>query len=47
VREVLPVVELDDKPLGDGKPGPAAAQLQDALRRVAGSSSDPSFEGRG
>ena len=45
VREVLPIVELDGKPLGDGTPGPAAAKLQEALRRVAGSA-DPSFEGR-
>jgi 4-amino-4-deoxychorismate lyase len=45
VREVLPIVELDDKPVGDGAPGPAAARLQGALRRVAGSSADPSFEG--
>ena len=45
VREVLPIVELDGKPVGEGTPGPAAAQLQEALRRVAGSA-DPSFEGR-
>ena len=44
VREVLPIVELDGKPLGEGTPGPAAAKLQQALRRVAGST-DPSFEG--
>lgn len=35
VREVMPVVELDGRPLGDGRPGPAAAKLQDALRRAA------------
>jgi 4-amino-4-deoxychorismate lyase len=45
VREVLPIVELDGRPLGEGKPGPAAGRLQDALRRVAGAA-DPSFEGR-
>jgi 4-amino-4-deoxychorismate lyase len=44
VREVLPIVELDGKPVGEGTPGLAAAQLQEALRRVAGSA-DPSFEG--
>jgi branched-subunit amino acid aminotransferase/4-amino-4-deoxychorismate lyase len=44
VREVLPVVELDGKPLGEGTPGPAAVKLQEALRRAAGSA-DPSFEG--
>ena len=36
VREVMPVVELDGKPVGDGRPGPAAAELQAALRRAAG-----------
>jgi 4-amino-4-deoxychorismate lyase len=45
VREVLPVVQLDGAPLGSGRPADAAAQLQQALRRVA-SSSDHSFEGR-
>ena len=44
VREVLPIVELDGKPVGEGTPGLAAAQLQEALRGVAGSA-DPSFEG--
>ena len=46
VREVLPVVELDGKPVGDRTPGPAAAQLQEALRLVASTSADPPFEGR-
>jgi 4-amino-4-deoxychorismate lyase len=32
VREVMPVVELDGKPLGDGRPGAAAAELQTQLR---------------
>jgi 4-amino-4-deoxychorismate lyase len=32
VREILPVVELDGRPLGRG---PAADQLQEALRRLA------------
>jgi 4-amino-4-deoxychorismate lyase len=35
VREVMPVIELDGKPVGGGRPGPAAARLQDALRRAA------------
>jgi branched-subunit amino acid aminotransferase/4-amino-4-deoxychorismate lyase len=35
VREVLPVVELDGRPLGSGERGEAARKLQDALRRVA------------
>jgi 4-amino-4-deoxychorismate lyase len=36
VREVLPVVAVDGAPVGDGRPGPAAAALQAALRREAG-----------
>jgi 4-amino-4-deoxychorismate lyase len=35
VREVMPVVELDGSPLGDGRPGPAAVGLQAALRKAA------------
>lgn len=35
VREVMPVVELDGRPVGDGAPGPAAAELQAALRARA------------
>jgi 4-amino-4-deoxychorismate lyase len=36
VREVMPVVELDGAPIGAGTPGPAAGELQAALRRAAG-----------
>ena len=36
VREVMPVVELDGAPVGDGTPGPAARALQAALRARAG-----------
>jgi branched-subunit amino acid aminotransferase/4-amino-4-deoxychorismate lyase len=32
VREVMPVVSLDDRTVGDGRPGPVAARLQEALR---------------
>jgi branched-subunit amino acid aminotransferase/4-amino-4-deoxychorismate lyase len=32
VREVMPVVAVDGAPVGDGRPGPAAAALQRALR---------------
>jgi branched-subunit amino acid aminotransferase/4-amino-4-deoxychorismate lyase len=32
VREVVPVVELDGRPVGDGRPGPAAQALGRALR---------------
>jgi 4-amino-4-deoxychorismate lyase len=35
VREVMPVVELDDCPIGAGAPGPTAQELQQALRRAA------------
>jgi 4-amino-4-deoxychorismate lyase len=35
VREVMPAVELDGAPLGNGRPGSAAAELQGALRRLA------------
>ncbi|MFL5964709.1 MAG: aminotransferase class IV [Gaiellaceae bacterium] len=32
VREVMPVVSLDDSPVGDCRPGPVAPRLQEALR---------------
>jgi branched-subunit amino acid aminotransferase/4-amino-4-deoxychorismate lyase len=32
IREVAPVVSVDGRPIGDGRPGPAAARLQAALR---------------
>jgi 4-amino-4-deoxychorismate lyase len=35
VREVLPVVELDGAPIGVGRPGPVARELQNALRARA------------
>jgi 4-amino-4-deoxychorismate lyase len=35
VREIMPVVELDGALVGDGKPGPAARDLQAALRAAA------------
>jgi branched-subunit amino acid aminotransferase/4-amino-4-deoxychorismate lyase len=31
VRGALPVVELDGEPVGDGRTGPAAMRLQEAL----------------
>jgi 4-amino-4-deoxychorismate lyase len=34
-REVMPVVEVDGTPIADGRPGPAAADLQTALRHLA------------
>jgi 4-amino-4-deoxychorismate lyase len=36
VREVMPVVRIDDVAVGDGRPGPVAAAMQAALRRAAG-----------
>jgi 4-amino-4-deoxychorismate lyase len=35
IREVMPVVELDGRPVGPGAPGPAAQELQEALREAA------------
>jgi 4-amino-4-deoxychorismate lyase len=34
-RELMPVVEVDGTPIADGRPGPAAADLQAALRHLA------------
>jgi 4-amino-4-deoxychorismate lyase len=34
VREVMPVVRVDGRDVGDGKPGPAAEALQEALRAL-------------
>lgn len=35
VREVMPAVEVDGAPLGEGTPGPAARELQTRLRACA------------
>jgi 4-amino-4-deoxychorismate lyase len=35
VREVMPAIELDGRPLGQRRPGNAARELQEALRAVA------------
>jgi branched-subunit amino acid aminotransferase/4-amino-4-deoxychorismate lyase len=35
IREVMPIVALDGRPIGDGKAGEAAATLQAALREQA------------
>ena len=32
IREVMAVVSVDGRQIGDGRPGPAAARLQEALR---------------
>jgi 4-amino-4-deoxychorismate lyase len=36
VREVVPAVSVDGRPIGDSRPGPAAGELQAALRARAG-----------
>jgi branched-chain amino acid aminotransferase len=36
IREVMPVVAVDEHVVGDGKPGPAAESFQRALRAAAG-----------
>jgi len=36
IRELMPIVRLDDKAIGSGRPGHAATSLQAALRRAAG-----------
>jgi branched-subunit amino acid aminotransferase/4-amino-4-deoxychorismate lyase len=41
VREIMPVVELDGRPVGDGRPGPAAAAVQEAIRAAAAERSSP------
>jgi 4-amino-4-deoxychorismate lyase len=35
VREIMPVVELDGRPVGSGSPGPASAAVQHAIRAAA------------
>lgn len=35
VREVMPVIALDGAPVGEGRPGAAAAAFQEGLRRAA------------
>lgn len=32
IREVMPVVEVDGRPVGDGRPGPVAERLQGEIR---------------
>jgi 4-amino-4-deoxychorismate lyase len=38
VREIMPIVRLDDAPVGTARPGEAAGSLHAALRRAAGAS---------
>jgi 4-amino-4-deoxychorismate lyase len=41
VREILPADTLDGAPVGAGRPGEAAARLQEALRRAARMAPEP------
>ena len=34
IREVVPVVQVDDRRIADGRPGPVVAQLHAAYREV-------------
>ncbi|HWQ00004.1 MAG TPA: aminotransferase class IV, partial [Vicinamibacterales bacterium] len=34
-REITPVVQVDDRPIGDGRPGPTTGRLLQAFRRMA------------
>ena len=38
-REVVPIVTVDERPIGNGTPGPVTGKLLEAYRRFAGSSS--------
>jgi len=42
--EVIPVVEVDKRPIGDGKPGPVTLKLIDAFRRYAQTHGTPIYE---
>jgi len=39
--EVMPVVEVDGRTIGDGRPGPISAQLQKAFQALARQEGDP------
>jgi branched-chain amino acid aminotransferase len=41
LREVLPVVRVDDHPVGDGRPGPVTRALHAAFRARAGLGAEP------
>ena len=41
LREVLPVVRVDDRPVGDGRPGPITRALHAAFRARAGLGAEP------
>jgi branched-chain amino acid aminotransferase len=41
IREVMPVVRVDDHVIGDGKPGPVTRALHAAFRTRAGLGAEP------
>ena len=42
--ELVPVVQCDLRPIGDGKPGPVTARLLAAFRKLTGSTGTPIFQ---
>ena len=42
--ELVPVVNVDSRPVGDGKPGPVTARLLDGFRRLTSTTGTPIFE---
>ena len=43
--EVVPVIEVDSRPIGDGKPGPVTKRLLERFRQLTGSTGTPIVEG--
>ena len=41
IREIMPVVRVDDHPIGDGRPGPTTRALHAAFRARAGLAAEP------
>jgi branched-chain amino acid aminotransferase len=39
--EVIPVIALDRRPIGEGKPGPLTARFIEAFRALANSTGTP------
>jgi branched-chain amino acid aminotransferase len=46
-RELSPVTRIDDRPVGDGRPGPVTKKLLEAYRRRAYALTQALVEGRG
>jgi len=45
-KELSPVTQIDDRPVGNGKPGPITKKLLDAYRRRAYTLTQSMVEGR-